>query len=90
MYYILSSYHLHIQGDTVDNKKFLVEMPKDKYREVVDLAQANGLSVVALARSLLIRATLRPEEFGFVPTLDHAPITQRGGNASEYVHPSRA
>jgi hypothetical protein len=71
----------------VDNKRFLVEMPKDKYREVADLAQANGLSVVALARSLLIRATLRPEEFGFVPTscsTEHAPTTPRGSHAAVF------
>jgi hypothetical protein len=69
----------------VESKKFLVEMPKEKYREVAGLAEANGLSVVALARSLLIRATMRPEEFGFVPIEEHAPITQRGNNANAAV-----
>jgi hypothetical protein len=71
----------------VKNKRFLVEMPDEKYKDVADLAQANGLSVVALARSLLIRATLRPEEFGFVPTscsTEHAPITQRASHAAVF------
>jgi hypothetical protein len=66
------------------NKRFLVEMPEEKYQDVAGLAQANGLSVVALSRSLLIRATLRPEEFGFVPTSEHAPTTPRGSHAAVF------
>lgn len=49
------------------NKRFVVEVPTEKYTEAAELAKANGLSVNAFVRSLLIRATLMPEHFGFVP-----------------------
>jgi hypothetical protein len=49
------------------DKKFIVVAPEDKYKRAACLAKANGMSVNALVRSLMIRATLMPEEFGLVP-----------------------
>lgn len=50
------------------NKRFVVEAPEEKYKKAAELAKANGMSLNALVRSLMIRATMMPEQFGLVPT----------------------
>jgi hypothetical protein len=50
----------------MNDKRFLVSIPEEKYNEAMRLAKANGTNVSALVRSLLFRAIMMPEEFGFV------------------------
>lgn len=65
------------------DKKFIIVAPEDRYNRAKDLAKANGMSVNALVRSLMIRATMMPKEFGLVPINDEdfqralAPVMDR-------------
>lgn len=62
----------------MEDKRFLVATPPEKYEEAALLAKANGMSLNALVRSLMIRATMLPEQFGLVPVAEgdrqHRPI----------------
>lgn len=49
------------------NKKFIVVAPQEKYDLAKELAEANGMSVNALVRVLMIRATLAPKKFDLLP-----------------------
>lgn len=61
-------------------KRFVVAMPPDKYAAAARLARANGMNMTTLVRSLIIRATMLPEQFGLVPATDedfHPALVKR-------------